>query len=192
MTPGFCRALAAGVAVLLCAGCAAFGNAGGPPPAQPFDILGRVLASRDGRAFAANFRWRRVAAESEIWLMSPAGTTVAHITAGADGATLTAADQQEYRAMSAESLTRQALGWPLPLDQLQYWVRGESVPGSAVATVSRDPGGRLSLLEQHGWRIQYAYAAAGGDTQAPWRLDLTQGGQRIRMVIDDWRSLDAR
>lgn len=190
MTPGFCRALAAGVAALLFAGCAAFDSDGRLPPAEPFDILGRVLASRDGRAFAANFRWRRVATESEIWLMSPAGTTVAHITAGADGATLTAADQQEYRALSAESLTRQALGWPLPLDQLQYWVRGEFVPGAAVATVSRDPGGRLSLLDQDGWRIRYAYADA--DTQAPWRLDLTQGGQRIRMVIDDWRPLDAR
>ena len=192
MNSGIARALAAGAVTLLCAGCVAFTAGEALPPAAPFDILGRVLASNDGRAFTAGFRWRHAAAEDEIWLMSPTGTTLAHIVADAEGATLTAADQQEYRASSVESLTRRALGWPLPLVQLQYWIHGEVVPGGAIVAIVRDGNGRLSLLEQEGWSIRYVYPDAAGDLQRPRRLDLAQEGQRIRMVIDERRGQDPR
>ena len=158
------------------------------PAAESFDILGRVLASSEGRAFSANFRWRHGAADNEIWLMSPVGQTLAHIAADDGGAILTTSDQQEYRAMSVEGLTRQVLGWPLPLARLQHWIRGGAVPDSAVAAVTRDTRGRLSLLEQGGWRIRYVYPETGGNL--PRQLELTQGGQRIRMVIDEWRAQD--
>jgi outer membrane lipoprotein LolB len=192
MNSGIARALAAGAVFLLCAGCAAFPEAESLPSAAPFDILGRVLASNDSRAFSAGFRWRHAAAENEIWLMSPAGTTLVHIAADAEGATLTAADQQEYRAASVESLTRRALGWPLPLAQLQHWIRGAAVPGAVAAAIVRDGSGRPSLLEQEGWSIRYVYPDAAGDLQRPRRLDLTQDGQRIRMVIDEWREPSPR
>ena len=183
------RMIAAGAAALLCAGCAMFTPGVRVPAAEPFDILGRMLASNDGRAFSANFRWRQAAAENEIWLMSPIGQTLAYIAADANGATLTAADQQEYRAVSVEGLTRQALGWPLPLAQLQHWIRGGTVPDSATPAVTRDSRGRLLLLEQEGWRIRYTYPETG-DGILPRQLELTQAGQRIRMVIDEWRSQD--
>lgn len=180
------RVFAAAAAALLCTGCAIFTAGTNVPAAEPFDILGRVLASNDGRAFSANFRWRHALADNEIWLMSPVGQTLAHIATDDGGAILTTADQQEYRAMSVESLTRKALGWPLPLAQLQHWIRGATVPGGTAATVNRDARDRLLLLEQEGWRIRYIYPETG-DNMLPRQLDLTQGGQRIRMVVDEWR-----
>lgn len=185
------RVFAAGAAALLCGGCAVFNPGARIPAAEPFDILGRVLASNDGRAFSANFRWRHGAADNEIWLMSPVGQTLAYIAADAGGATLTTADQQEYRALSVEGLTRQALGWPLPLAQLQHWIRGGTVPGTAIAAVTRDTQGRLSLLEQEGWRIRYVYPETA-DAKLPRQLELTQGDQRIRMVIDERRDEQQR
>lgn len=182
------RAIAAGAAALLCAGCAMFTPVANVSPAEPFDILGRVLASSEGRAFSANFRWRHVAAGNEIWLMTPVGQTLAYIAADADGATLTAADQQEYRALSVEGLTRQALGWPLPLVQLQHWIRGSTVPGSTADALTRDALDRLTSLEQEGWRIRYVYPETGG--RLPRQVELTQGSQRIRMVVDEWRVQD--
>lgn len=175
--------LAAAAAALLFAGCATAPDTRAPA----FDVLGRMLASHDGRAFSAHFRWRRDGSDSEIWLMTPAGTTLAYIKADPAGATLTAADGQEYRAFSAEGLTRNALGWPLPLVPLQYWIRAEPVPGSVPDEQARDPRGRLLRLEQAGWRIRYAYAEAAEGGPLPQRLDLEQGGQRLRLVIDDWR-----
>jgi len=180
------KAVLAAAAALLFAGCAALsGSTAAPSP--PFDLLGRVLAGADGRAFSAGFRWRHEMPLNEIWLMSPAGTTLAFISSDAAGATLTTADQQEYRAFSAEGLTRRALGWDLPLAQLQYWVRGETAPDVAADAVERDAQGRLIRLEQAGWSVRYAYAPATAQGTLPRRLDLEQSGQRIRMIIDDWR-----
>lgn len=179
------RAVLAAVAALLFAGCAPL--SGSIAPSSPFDLLGRVLASADGRAFSASFRWRHETQSNEIWLMSPTGTTLAHISSDASGATLVTADQQEYRAFSAEGLTRQALGWALPLAQLQYWVRGEMVPDVVAGAVERDARGRLVRLDQAGWSLRFAYTEVSAQSALPQRLDLEQAGQRIRMVIDDWR-----
>ena len=174
----------AAVAALLLAGCAAL--SGPVAPSVPFDALGRLLVSGEGRAFSAAFRWRHEMPLNEIWLMSPAGTTLAQLRMDDSGATLTTADQQEYRAFSAEGLTRRALGWPLPLAQLQHWMRGAAVPDVVVAVVERDARGRLSRLEQGGWLVRYAYPETE-PAVLPLRLDMEHGGQRIRMVIDAWR-----
>lgn len=184
------RALAACAVAALLSGCAVFAPGAAAPAAAPFDILGRVLASNDGRAFSSGFRWRHDAEGDEIWLMSPVGQTLAHILADAGGATLTSADQQEYRAQSVENLTRRALGWPLPLSRLQYWINGDAAPGVLIATVVRDAQGRLSTLEQDGWSIRYAYPEALPGSPLPRRLDMAQDRQLIRMIVDDRRPGD--
>lgn len=158
------------------------------PPAAPFDLLGRVLVSYDGRAFTSNVRWKHTGDSDEIWLMTPAGQTLAHIVHAADGAVLTAADQQQYRAGSVESLTRSALGWELPLARLQFWVRGQAAPGSVPDAFERDVTQRPAALVQDGWRIAYVNNPPERHAGLPRRLDLTRSSQTIRLVIDEWRS----
>lgn len=185
----FAHALAACAVAYLLAGCAALSSGVQVPAAAPFDILGRVLVSHDGRAFSSNFRWRHDGFGDEIWLMAPVGQTLAHIAAEPGGATLTGADQQTYRATSVESLTRRVLGWSLPLTQLQHWVGGNAVPGAESGAATRDTDGLLTMLNQDGWLIHYVRDDA--DVQRrPRRLDLAQGTQQIRMIIDEWRSND--
>lgn len=177
---------------MLCAGCASLAPVDVSPPAASFDMLGRVLAGSDGRAFSSNLRWRHDAGEHEIWLMSPVGQTLAHIAADAAGATLTAADQQVYRAGTVEALTESAFGWALPLTRLQHWIQGKVAPDGIIATVSRDTHGRLAALGQDGWTIRFVYADAAGDMQRPRRLDMIRDGRQIRLVIDDWRTGETR
>lgn len=184
------RAFAAAVIMLLFAGCASLGPGPQLAPAASFDMVGRVLVSGEGRAFSSNLRWRHDSGNDELWLMSPVGQTLAHIAVDGGGATLTTPDQQEYRALSAESLTRRALGWPLPLDGLRYWIQAAPAPGNNAATVTRDAEGRLYLLQQDGWSVRYAYADPAVPTALPRRLDLIRGEQQIRLVIDTWRTGD--
>ena len=136
----------------LCALVAAAGIAGcaileAPPPAgarAPFDIVGRVAVNFDGRAFSSHLRWQHSADREEVWLLSPLGQTLAYIQSDDAGATLTAADQQQYQAASVGALTRRALGWELPLSRLTWWVRGEPVPDSDPASARRDERSRLT------------------------------------------------
>lgn len=170
--------------------CATIGPGAREVPAAaatPFDLSGRVLVSYDGRAFSSGVRWLHAQRHDEIWLLSPVGQTLAYIDAGPAGATLTAADQTQYRAASVETLTYQALGWELPLAHLQYWVQGEAAPFNAPESVVRDAETRINTLTQAGWHITFLYEPSAGRPAMPRRLDLVHGSNQIRLVIDTWR-----
>ncbi len=182
------RLFVALAAIAALAGCAALEPAGGPAQrAAAFDFVGRVAATYEGRAFTSGVRWEHLPERDEIWLMTPTGQALAHITADASGATLTGTDQDQYHAGDVERLTRRALGWELPLAQLRWWVRGEPVPGTPAEEAVHDQQGRLVRLRQDGWHIDYVHFADTARDGRPQRLDLTRAGQRIRLVIDNWR-----
>jgi outer membrane lipoprotein LolB len=177
---------AAGCFLAALAACSAVPLA--PRDARHFDLLGRALVTYSGGAVTANVRWEHGAERDEIWLMTPTGQTLAHIVDSGSGAVLTRADQQQYRAGSTEALTRQALGWALPLALLQYWVRGLAAPGAAPSAVERDASNRLSAFEQQGWRVRLTYYPADGEHAGlVRRADLTDQSNEIRFVIDTWR-----
>jgi outer membrane lipoprotein LolB len=178
---------AAGLALVaaLLVGCASI--AIHPRDPQPFDLLGRVSATHSGGVVTANVRWEHAADRDEIWLMTPTGQTMAHIVDSAAGVVLTRADRQEHRARNVETLTRQALGWPLPLSQLQYWVRGLAVPGSSPAEVERDSAKRLTAFTQAGWRVALTWHDEGEHAGKVRLVDLVDGPNRIRFVVDTWR-----
>ncbi len=166
------------------AACAAIAPA---PTAPSFDLLGRVFVGYDGPAYSSNLRWQHDGDRDEIWLMTPLGQTLAHIVSTPYNATMTGADQKEYHATSVESLTRSALGWELPVTPLRYWVRGEVAPGSQPSAERREPDGRLAMLSQDGWQITFTHDDSAGERR-PHRLELSNGSQQIRLVIDRWQS----
>ena len=178
------RLFAALCAAVLLGACASIAIA--PRQPQAFDMLGRVLVTYSGGALTANLRWEHEAAEDQIWLMTPTGQTLAYIVNSREGATLTRADQQQHRAASVEALTRQALGWALPLSLLQYWIKGEAAPGP-VSAIERGAGERLTSLTQNNWNVSFTYHTDGDMSGKVRRLDLSDGPNEIRLVVDTWR-----
>jgi outer membrane lipoprotein LolB len=176
-----------GLAVVL-GGCASVQTApANTARAAPFDLLGRVLVRYQDKAFSANVRWMHAADADEISLMTPTGQALAQMREDATGATLTGADQKQYRAGRVESLTRQALGWELPMARMQYWVRGAAVPNSPVEITERNADGKIVQLAQDGWRISYEYYPAAENEGLPRRIDVVGAAQTLRLVIDTWR-----
>lgn len=174
--------------LLVIGGCASVA----PRPsvrAAPFDVLGRVLVSYEGRSFSASVRWMHAADADEIWLMTPTGQALAHLREDGEGATLTSADKSQYRAANVETLTRRALGWELPMTRLQHWLRGAPAPDSAApaAITERDAAGKIRQFSQDDWRISYDYFLPADNGGLPRRLELEGATQKIRLVIDSWR-----
>jgi outer membrane lipoprotein LolB len=176
---------AAAVLAALLAACATVAIA--PRDPRPFDLLGRILVTYSGSALTGNLRWEHTSDEDHIWLMTPTGQTLAYIVDSAQGASLTRPDQKQYRASSVEALTQQALGWSLPLSLLQYWVRGEAAPGRPE--IERAADGRILALTQNGWRVAFSYYSEGETTGLVRRLDLSDGSNEIRLVVDTWRNV---
>jgi len=178
------------VALLLAlvAGCAA-------PPVQQrlpssnaairdFALDGRIAVKVEAKGYSANLKWRHAGAEDSVRLLSPVGTTIAQLDAGAGGAQLVAADKKVYRSQDVQSLTREVLGWDLPLQGLQHWVLGRTDPGLPVTAEERDGRDRLVRFTQNGWAV--AYQAYAEDGVLPKRMTLVREGLNLRLLIDRW------
>jgi outer membrane lipoprotein LolB len=182
------RVVALAVALTVTA-CATLVQEAQPPRVpEPFDLSGRVSVTYEGQAFSGSLRWQHQAERDEILLLTPLGQARAQIVSSAEGATFTGADGKRYHGASVEALTRQALGWGLPLTHLQYWVRGEAVPGNPSEQVERDAEARLTRLVQDGWQINIVRYPPDQHDGLPRRLELKRNAdQTIRLAIDAWR-----
>jgi outer membrane lipoprotein LolB len=182
------RLFATGIVLAVVAGCAAprapqalpASNAG----LDTFSLTGRVAVKMEQRGYSAKLSWRHAAAGDRLRLLSPVGSVIAEIEADASGAMLTTGDKKVYRSGDVQALTREVLGWDLPLEGLQHWVVGRVEPVLPVQSEQRDVRGRLTTLTQNDWRISFlAYA---GDSALPARMALTYDRLSLRLIIDRW------
>lgn len=181
------RAALAAVAAfaLALAGCASHEAPFAPQTAAParvdtpFTASGRLAVRYDGRGELAGFDWTHSAARDELSINTPLGNTVARLVRDAGGVELTQGGDS-WRAPDVEALSRQRLGWELPLSGLAWWIRGYAVPGQA-AEVDAD-----GILHQAGWNIRFV-SDADAPSPYPSRVELSRGDLSIRLITSNWR-----
>ncbi len=149
-----------------------------------FSLNGRVAVKLDDRGYTASLRWSHTQTRDLVRLFSPLGSVIGEIDAEASGATLTTADKKVYRSSDAQTLTREVLGWDLPLAGLRYWITGRVDPAAQVQAQDRDERQRLKSLMQNGWRI--TYLEYFGDSAMPARLSLVFDRLNLRVIVGRW------
>jgi len=182
----FLKCCAALAAAAMLSACALLQPERPAERARAFDLVGRVAVNHEGRAFSGGVRWEHTAERDEVWLLTPVGQALAHIVGDAKGATYTGADRSQHTARDIASLTRRALGWELPIEHLSWWVQGAIAPDAVIQHVERDGQGRIIKLAQDGWRIAYTHYPPAEHGGRPRRLDIANGAQEIRFIIDSW------
>jgi outer membrane lipoprotein LolB len=172
---------------VLLAGCASILTPAKPPAAasaEPFELQGRVYVRYGARAFSGSLRWQHAQAADQVWLSGPLGQTAAYIRRDGEGAVLTTAEQREYRSTSLERLTKDGLGWSLPLADLSYYVLGEVPPAVVDSSVERDAERRAVRVTHDGWEVALTRSDADASARAPARVTLRKDDVEIRLVID--------
>lgn len=162
---------------------------GGVSSSVNFELMGRVSAKGGDKGFAGGVRWSHTDTDDNIHLLSPFGQIVAQIKSNKDIVLLTTSEQKIYRAVNVENLTKQVLGWRLPLLGLQYWVRGVNSP-KTKSEVDRDTDGRIIGIRQDGWAITYTgyFPSQLIQTERPRVLVLNRSNLKIKLVIDNWET----
>ena len=182
------RIVATGFVLAVVAGCAVLRTPQTLPASSAgidtFSLSGRVAVKLEQRGYSARLNWRHVAGGDRLRLLSPVGSVIAELEADASGAMLTTGDKKVYRSGDVQALTREVLGWNLPLDGLQYWVVGRAEPALPVQAEERDTLGRLTRLKQSNWQI--SYLAYVGQSALPARIALAYDTLSLRLVIDRW------
>jgi outer membrane lipoprotein LolB len=155
------------------------------PLADNWTLQGRIGIRTEDQSLSGNFSWQHHAGMDDLLMTSPLGQGVAHITSDASGVTLEVPNQPPHRAPDAESLTRQVLGYALPVSGLAWWVQAHPAPGS-VSVIKRDAAGRIAQLRQDGWVIDYLQYADDAAAR-PRKLLVAREGLEIRLVADSWK-----
>lgn len=188
--------LACTLGLLLLQGCAR------TPPATPVSwqqhsaamaaleywyLEGKLGYRTAADAGTARLSWRQTPQSTEVSLSGPFGAGSAHIRADPDGAVLRQPGAAELRADSGEALSRELLGWELPVSELRDWVRGIPFRGTPVEAMHFDALGRLERLQQDGWALGFSDYRDTGAGFLPGRIEANDGRVRIRLLIKSWR-----
>jgi outer membrane lipoprotein LolB len=154
---------------------------------RAWDFSGRISVSGPEGSWNARIRWTQRGDAYDIDFMSLFGQRVARMESSGGAVALQLPNEEPLRAATAGELLAASFGWSAPVDALRYWVLGTPQPRHE-ATTWLDGRGRLSRLEQEGWRIEYPqYIGVGGAAgDLPRKLTLEGASLSIRLVIDDW------
>ncbi len=84
-----------------------------------------------------------------------------------------------------ESLMQQETGWPLPLQQIPYWIKGLDAPGSKTdRNFTRKALPRT--LNQDDWHIEYSRYKKINNYYLPGKVKFTRNQFRITLIIHEW------
>jgi len=186
------------------AACAVFALAGGcaslPPaveagswPARRAELQaldswtldGRVAVATADQGFSGGLAWRQQGAAAAIDLRGPLGGVALAIRLDGRQMTVTDADGASITGEAARSYVASEIGAPLPVAELRYWLVGVPAPDQPhQESIGSD--GRLSALEQAGWRLRYSRYGPVGRLALPARIEIESDAARLRLVVSKW------
>ena len=109
-----------------------------------------------------------------------------HLEIGPNGAVLTEANGSEQTAPGVNALIQDRMGWPIPVDALQWWVRGLAAPG-AIEDEQFDVDGLLINLRQFDWNVKFGRYKSQDGIELPIRLNATRENYRVKLAVSRWR-----
>ena len=147
---------------------------------------GKISLDDGDQGGSGRLSWDVLSANSELDFHGAMGRGAWHLSIGPDGAVLKEANGNEQTSASVNDLISDRIGWPLPLDALQWWVRGLSAPGQ-VDSEQIDQSGLLTHLKQFGWSIEISRYKSFGAIDMPVRFAARRDNFRVKLAIGRWQ-----
>jgi outer membrane lipoprotein LolB len=149
-------------------------------------LAARISLDDGDRGGSGKLQWQVEPGLSELDFHGALGRGAWHLQVRPRLARLQLADGTEQTAPGVGDLIRDQIGWPVPLDALQWWVRGLAAPGP-VENRTLDSNGLLISLRQFGWSVDYDRYDSFAGVQMPVRLDAKRDNYRVKLAINRWR-----
>jgi len=149
-------------------------------------LTGKISLDDGDQGGSGKLQWDVGPGQSELGFHGAMGRGAWHLKVGPKGAWLRMADGTEQTAADVNDLIREYVGWPVPLDALQWWARGLAAPG-VIDNEQYGPEGLLLSLRQFGWKVDFSRYDSVGDIELPVRLNATRNNYRVKLAISSWR-----
>ena len=188
--------------VLLCA-CAEAPPLG-PPPSRPeadwkvpdrelyqlevWKVRGRLAVQAGDKGWTASLHWDQDKDDFRIRLIAPLGQGTYELTGDKDNVTMVTADNRILHAQDPGQLLLANLGWEVRLSGLTYWIRGLPEPGVDAGQVVFNNEGRITDMQQAGWRVSILRYVKAGNLLLPGKLFMQNDRFTLRLVVQDWET----
>lgn len=144
--------------------------------AENWILVGKlgVRAANDSANLAVE--WEQEGTRFDIRLAGPLGLSVARIYGDDNGVTLETRDGEALQARDANELLLMTLGYDIPVEPMQYWVRGVAAPW---ARYTRTENG----LRQLGWAVTWE----DWEGARPTRMTFRVPEATLKLVVRHWQ-----
>ena len=149
-------------------------------------LVGKISLDDGDRGGSGRLQWDVRTGSSELDFHGAMGRGAWHLQISPDGAVLKEANGAEQSAAGVNALIQDRMGWPIPVEALQWWVRGLAAPG-IVEDEQIDQRGLLTSLHQLGWRVEFNRYDSKAGVALPVRLDARRDNYRVKLVIGRWQ-----
>ncbi|MBB3227463.1 outer membrane lipoprotein LolB [Luteibacter sp. Sphag1AF] len=150
-------------------------------------VQGKLSVSNGQDGGSGTLTWRQSGDDYDFTVRGPVTGKSFRLSGGPAGATLEGLDGGPQRGADAESLMERALGWKLPMRDLQAWVRGLRAD-SGPADIAFGADGLPSRIEQDGWQVEYRAWNATLEPALPTKVFAEHPPYKVRLSIDNWTS----
>ncbi len=157
-----------------------------------FSFRGGLGIWTDDETQSARINWQQGNGELKIDLSGPLGLGDLKLEYDGALAVLTRSGKNVAQGNSIDRVLQQGLGLeaPVPIEQLQQWVKGLVGAGTSV---SRDEQGKLASLwytDEQGtrWQARFLRYSVSNGYQLPSLISASGGPYSVRLVLKDWQS----
>jgi len=150
-----------------------------------WELVGRLGLSDGERAGSLGLTWRARGNTQTIYLRTAAGGQQWRLTFSPGRAVLEGSDLERLTGPHPDPLVERAVGWPIPVEALAWWVRGLAPPGESSLRFTDD--GTLAGVNGPVWTLDYQHFKQVENILLPTRLEARSADYRVRFFIGEWR-----
>ncbi len=153
-----------------------------------FSVQGKVGFRHGETGGSAALTWQQDGDRYRMTAHGPLGQGATRISG--NSALIRIEDNQgAHESDDPEALLAEAIGWPVSINSLAFWVRGLPAPGSEAA-IENDAAGRPLKIRQQNWEIsldRYRPDGSGASRRTlPHRVIAIGGDSRVTLLIERW------
>lgn len=154
---------------------------------EVFNRSGRFAFSVDrtdgGRdAVQGGFQWTQDKEQLQVDLNNPMGTVLARVYVKDQSAMLQYPNGQQEFAASPDELVERLLGYALPVEGMQHWLKGQ-VGSAPITELQLDQGQPRSFMQQ-GWRVRLQRYDELGPRLLQMNRHQAQYQMSVRVIVD--------
>ncbi|MFT5452321.1 MAG: outer membrane lipoprotein LolB [Enterobacterales bacterium] len=156
---------------------------------ESWTLTGRLGIKSPDQANSLSFKWQHDANQKLLLFYGTFGNTYARLSQSKNQATLELSDDRVYQSDNVEEMLQLVLGYPLPVDHLDYWVRGLAFPGEK-SELTYDALGYLNKIIYKQWTItfkNYQHFKTFDDISLPGKIKVTNGEVTLRLSLRKWQ-----